>query len=67
MTISTKEILNRIKNLTEHTIITELPEDFMFTGTIPFDMKIVGTTAQVTVLALNEFEAKNKVYEYFYK
>jgi|LauGreDrversion4_2_1035121.scaffolds.fasta_scaffold91124_3 hypothetical protein len=67
MTTSTKDIINRIKNLTEHTITIELPEDFMFTGTIPFDMQIKGTTVQVRVLALDEFEAKNKIYEYFYK
>ena len=67
MAILMKDIFHRIKNLTEHTVTVELPEDFTFSGTIPFDMTIKGTTAQVTLLALNEVEAKNKVYEYFYK
>ena len=67
MAVLMKDIFNRIKNLTEHTVTVELPEDFMFSGTIPFDMTIKGKTAQVTLLALNEVEAKNKAYEYFYK
>ena len=58
-------VMNRIKNLTEYEIQTQVPEDFVFDGPVPYDMSISGDTAWVKVIATSLEEAKMKVYEYF--
>ena len=42
-----------------------VPEDFAFSGAVPFDMEIVGSTAMVTVWAVTEAEAQRRAEEYF--
>ena len=42
-----------------------VPEDFAFNGAVPFDMEIVGSTAMVTVWAVNEAEAQRRAEEFF--
>jgi hypothetical protein len=43
----------------------EVPESFCFTGSIPYDMEIVGNQAFVTVPALTIEEAVQKANEFF--
>jgi hypothetical protein len=57
-------ILDRIKNLNEFEITTDLPEGFMFNGTVPFDTKIKGDKATFTLYALTAEEAAEKVNQY---
>ena len=42
-----------------------VPEGFCFTGSIPYDMEIVGNQAFVTVPALTIEEAVQKANEFF--
>jgi hypothetical protein len=57
-------ILDRIKNLNEFEITTDLPEGFSFNGTIPYDIKINGSLATFTLYALTAEEAAEKVNQY---
>ena len=61
------QLMNRIKNLKEFTITMEIPEDFKFNGIVPYNMTISQRTAKVTLLAIDENEANEKVFEYFFK
>ena len=42
-----------------------VPEEFRFTGTVPFDMEIVGSVAMVTVFALTHEEAQIRAEQFF--
>lgn len=64
MTKTVKSMLDRIKNLNEFEIKTELPEGFAFNGAVPYDIKIKGNSATFTLLALNTEEAAEKVNQY---
>ena len=59
-----KSMLDRIKNLSEFEITTDLPDGFAFNGAVPFDTKIKGNKATFTLLALNAKEAAEKVNQY---
>ena len=59
-----QEIMKRVKSLQLFTIERELPEDFAFTGTVPYDMKISGGTAFIKVYAVDLQEANQRVDEY---
>jgi hypothetical protein len=54
-------LIFRAKNLQEFTITTEVPDDFKFHGTIPFDMEIVGSILEAKVWAVDFDEAVNKL------
>ncbi len=43
----------------------EVPEDFRFSGAVPYDMEIVGNQAFVVVPALTIEEAVQKANEFF--
>ena len=43
----------------------EVPEDFRFMGTVPYDMEIVGDQAFVVVPAVSIEEAVQKANEFF--
>ena len=60
-----EQILNRIKRLEQFVVKVPVPEDFAFSGTVPFDMEIVGSTAMVTVWAVTEAEAQRRAEEFF--
>lgn len=62
-----KDILNRIKNLKEFHVEMDLPEDFRFSGRVPFDMFIEDGKVTATILAASEDEAHNALWEYLYK
>jgi hypothetical protein len=42
-----------------------VPDDFAFSGAVPFDMEIAGSTAMVTVWAASEAEAQRRAEEFF--
>lgn len=67
MSIRVDQLLERIKNLKEFKVTLEMPDDFAFTGVVPYDMRIEDRTITVTLLASNYQEAEDKVFEYFYK
>ena len=55
------QFINRVKNLQEFTVTTEVPEDFRFNGVIPFDLQMKDGEIHATVLALDFNEACNKL------
>ena len=65
MTDTIQQVLNRIKGLKQFVVRVPVPEEFRFTGTVPFDMEIVGSTAMVTVWAASEAEAQRRAEEFF--
>jgi hypothetical protein len=60
-----EQIINRIKRLEQFVVQVPVPKDFAFSGAVPFDMEIVGSTAMVTVWAVTEAEAQRRAEEYF--
>jgi len=60
-----EQIINRIKRLEPFVVKVHVPEDFAFSGAVPFDLEIVGSTAMVTVWAVNEAEAQRRAEEFF--
>ena len=66
MTTDIKGILNRIKNLKEFEVVIDMPDEFFFNGTIPFDIRMDrNQVATVILLAESQQEADNKVAEFF--
>ena len=59
-----RDIMKRIKTLKQFTIERELPEDFAFTGQVPYDMKISEGMAYIKVYAINLAEANQRVDEF---
>jgi hypothetical protein len=55
------DLMKRVKSLQVFTVERELPEDFVFTGTIPYDMKISEGTAFIKVYAVDLQEANQRV------
>lgn len=56
-----RDIMKRIKNLRVYTIERDLPENFVFTGTVPYDMKISEGKVYIKVYAINLSEANQRV------
>ena len=54
-----------IKNLTEYQVQITIPEEFKFSGVVPFDMNIVAGEAFVTVVAPSWSEAVSRVKNFF--
>lgn len=55
-----KNLIDRAKNLQEFEVIRTMPEDFRFSGTVPFDMSIYGDQMYIKVLAVSIEEAIQK-------
>jgi hypothetical protein len=61
-----KSVMNRIKNLQEFEVYIDIPDEFIFNGTMPFDMVIDrNQSARVLVIAETQEEANSKVDEFF--
>jgi hypothetical protein len=60
-----KSVINRIKGLKQFVVRSVVPQNFRFTGAVPFDLEIVGNVAMVTVWAANESEAQRRADEFF--
>lgn len=65
MTDTIQQVLNRIKGLQQFVVRVPVPEEFRFTGTVPFDMEIVGSVAMVTVWAADQTEAQQRANKFF--
>lgn len=65
MTDTINQVLNRIKGLRQWVVRVSVPEEFRFTGSVPFDMEISGSMAMVTVWAATESEAQQRAEEFF--
>ena len=66
MTADIKQVMNRIKNLQEFEVVIDIPDEFIFNGTMPFDMIIDrDQSARVLVIAETQEEAERKVEQFF--
>jgi hypothetical protein len=65
VTDTIQQVLNRIKGLQQFVVRVPVPEEFRFTGTVPFDMEIVGSVAMVTVWAADQTEAQQRAKKFF--
>lgn len=66
MTTDIKQVMNRIKNLKEFEVVIDIPDEFYFNGTIPFDIVIQrDQSARVLVIAETQQEANEKVEQFF--
>ncbi len=65
MTNTIRQVLDRIKGLKQFVVRVPVPEDFQFTGAVPFDLEIVGGVAMVTVWALTQEEAQQRAEQFF--
>ena len=59
------EVIDRARRMQDFEVQVEVPEDFRFMGTIPYDMEIVGNQAFVVVPAVSIEEAVQKANEFF--
>ena len=60
-----EQIINRIKRLEQFVVKVSVPEGFAFSGAVPFDIEIAGSTAMVTVWAASEAVAQRRAEEFF--
>lgn len=60
------DVIDRARRMQDFEVQVTVPvEGFRFTGTVPYDMEIVGNQAFVTVPALSIEEAVQKANEFF--
>lgn len=59
------DVIDRARRMQDFEVQVEVPEDFRFMGSIPYDMEIVGNQAFVVVPALSIEEAVQKANEFF--
>ena len=60
-----QEVIDRARRMQDFEVQVTVPEDFCFTGSIPYDMEIVGNQAFVIVPAVSIEEAVQKANEFF--
>lgn len=60
------DVINRIRNLQEFTVITELPKVFRINGVVPFDLRIDDKEITAVVLAESFDEAANLLHVWLY-
>jgi hypothetical protein len=65
VTDTIKQVLDRIKGLKQFVVRVPVPEEFRFTGSVPFDLEIVGGVAMVTVFASTHEEAQIRAEQFF--
>jgi len=65
VTDTIQQVLNRIKGLKQFVVRVPVPEEFQFSGAVPFDMEIVGSVAMVTVWAADQTEAQQRAKKFF--
>jgi hypothetical protein len=65
VTDTIQQVLDRIKGLQQFVVRVPVPEEFRFTGAVPFDMEIVGSVAMVTVWAADQTEAQQRAKKFF--
>ena len=65
VTDTIRQVLDRIRGLKQFVVQVPVPEDFRFTGAVPFDLEIVGSVAMVTVWAADQAEAQQRAEQFF--
>ena len=60
-----QEVIDRARRMQDFEVQITVPEDFRFSGAVPYDMEIVGNQAFVLVPALSIEEAVQKANEFF--
>ena len=65
MTNTIRQVLDRIRGLKQFVVRVPVPEEFRFTGAVPFDLEIVGSVAMVTVWAADQTEAQQRAKKFF--
>ena len=60
-----QEVIDRARRMQDFEVQVEVAEGFCFTGSIPYDMEIVGNQAFVVVPAVSIEEAVQKANEFF--
>ena len=65
MTDTIKQVLDRIRGLKQFVVRVPVPDEFRFTGAVPFDLEIVGSIAMVTVWAADQEEAQVRAEQFF--
>ena len=58
------QFINRVKNLEEFTVITEVPDGFRFNGLVPYDITISKGYINAKVWAINFDEAVTRFNEF---
>ena len=65
VTDTIRQVLARIQGLKQFVVRVPVPEEFQFSGSVPFDMEIVGSIAMVTVFASTHEEAQIRAEQFF--
>ena len=65
VTDTIRQVLDRIRGLQQFVVRVPVPEEFRFTGSVPFDLEIVGSVAMVTVWAADQQEAQTRAEQFF--
>jgi hypothetical protein len=65
VTDTIRQVLDRIRGLKQFVVRVPVPDEFRFTGAVPFDMEIVGSVAMVTVFASTHEEAQQRAEQFF--
>lgn len=65
MTDTIRQVIDRIRGLKQFVVRVPVPPEFRFTGSVPFDLEIVGSTAMVTVWAATQEEAQTRAETFF--
>jgi hypothetical protein len=65
VTDTIRQVLDRIQGLKQFVVRVTVPEEFRFTGAVPFDLEIVGNIAMVTVWAIDQAEAQQRAEQFF--
>ena len=60
-----QEVIDRARRMQDFEVQVTVPEDFRFSGAVPYDMEILGNQAFVTVPALTIEEAVQKANKFF--
>ena len=60
----TQQLIDRAKNLQEFTVCVNIPHDFKFNGTVPFDINIRDDEIEAKVWAVDFEEAVNRLDEW---
>jgi len=59
------EVIDRARRMQDFEVQVTVPEDFQFSGAVPYDMEILGNQAFVIVPAMTIEEAVQKANEFF--
>jgi hypothetical protein len=65
VTDTIRQVLDRIRGLKQFVVRVPVPEEFRFTGAVPFDLEIVGSIAMITVWAADQQEAQTRAEQFF--